>query len=193
MDELHRLRFAGLNCIAGAVLWMLGLLFEYGYRLFSASSGPPFVFDQIMFALTVVGYILGILGLLWAQASRKRWSGRITRGLFLAGWCALLLALAVSLCVGRSTPDLLVMGGFLGNLGGLLAGSAIVLAQRWCGWRRFRVLIFGLYCLFVIVLPISIVQQEPTLITASGWAVAWLLIGSALYSSATANQLAQNL
>jgi hypothetical protein len=50
--------------------------------------------------------------------------------LFLAGCCALLLALVVSVIVGRHTPDLLVIGGFLRNLGGLLAGSVIVVAQR---------------------------------------------------------------
>jgi hypothetical protein len=194
VEDLNRIRFAGLSCMAGAVLWIIALLIEYGYDLFPPGSGTLFVVNQSMFALAMMGLILGILGLFWAQVVGKGWFGRITLSLFLAGFCALFVALLVSLTTGSTALDLLApIGGILGNIGGLLAGIAIALARHWRGWRRFAVLLFGLYYLLVIMLPIIIAEQEPTLITESGWALAWLLIGTATYSSNNAMQPNQKM
>jgi hypothetical protein len=191
MERLNRFRFAGLSCMVAALLWIVALLIEYDYNLFPPGSGPLFVMNQSMFAFAMVGYILGILGLFRARAAGG-WFGKITLGLFLTGWVAIFLALVVSLLTGSTALELLApIGGILGNLGGLLAGIAIALARRWHGWQRFAVLIYGLYFLLVIVLPNIIAEQEPTLITESGWALAWLLIGAAVYTSNSTVQPAQ--
>jgi hypothetical protein len=183
MEAWRLVRLAGLGCMLAALLWIVALLIEYGYNLFPPGSGTLFVANQSMFALAMLGYLLGILGLFRAGAVTG-WFGLAVLGLFFAGWCALFLALTVSLTTGSSALDLLVpLGGIGGNLGALLTGIAIVRAGRWRGWQRYAVLVYGLYYLLVLFLPIAIINAEPTLLTETGWALAWLGIGAALFTS----------
>lgn len=187
MENQNRIRRAALICMAGALLWIVALLIQYRYGLFAPDGGARYVLNQSMFALAMIGHILGVLGLLWAQPVTGRF-GTSTLGLFLAGWCALFVALTFSLLTGSAALDLLLpIGGILGNLCGLLAGIAIVVARRWGGWQRYAVLIYGLYFAFVLLAPNLIAGQEPTLITEAGWELTWLLIGAALYTSQTAS------
>ncbi|MCE7986700.1 MAG: hypothetical protein DYG89_36465 [Caldilinea sp. CFX5] len=187
MENQHRIRSAALLCMAGALLWIVALLIQYRYGLFAPDGGALYVINQSMFALAMIGHMLGVLGLVWAQPVNGRF-GMITLGLFLAGWCALFVALTFSLLTGSAALDLLLpIGGILGNLCGLLAGIAIVVARRWGGWQRYAVLIYGLYFALVLLAPNLIAGQEPTLITEAGWELTWLLIGAALYTSQRAS------
>jgi hypothetical protein len=54
-------------------------------------------------------------------------------------------------------------------------------------------LIYDLYYLLVLFLPIIITNGEPTLITEGGWALAWLLISAAVYTGGSLGQLSQTL
>lgn len=183
MGTARLVRLAGLGCMLAALLWIVALLIEYGYNLFPPGRGTLFVVNQSMFAVAMLGYLLGIIGLLRARAVTG-WFGFVALGLFFAGWCALFLALAVSLTTGSSALDLLVpLGGIGGNLGGLLTGIAVVRSGTWRGWQRYAVLVYGLYYLLVLFLPILIANAEPTLLTETGWALAWLGIGAALFTS----------
>jgi hypothetical protein len=42
MEHSHRIRTAGMSCVAGVVLWIIALLTEYGFGLQSADSGTFF-------------------------------------------------------------------------------------------------------------------------------------------------------
>lgn len=133
--QLDRVRLAGLACMAGAVFWIIALLIEYRYGLLPPGSGTLFTITQSMFAVAMIGYIVGLLGLFWARVVGG-WFGRITLALFFLGWCAIFVALAASLLTDSAALELLApIGGILGNFSALLAGIAVARRAPSCATR----------------------------------------------------------
>jgi hypothetical protein len=183
MENLNRIRATGISCIAGAIVWIFALFIEYGLGLQPPSSGALFYLNQAMFLVAMTGFVLGIVGLMWAQATGDGWLGRIALGLFALGWIVLIVATIVAPLTGNYDLPLFPIGGLVATVGGLLAGVAVAVGHRWSGWQRWSVLVYALYYLVALILPLVVANQEPTLITEAIWGLAWMLIGLAVYTS----------
>lgn len=184
MESNARIRGAGFVLIGAGLLWAFAILIEYHFGLKPPNQGTLYAINQGMFFVAQVGYLTGILGLMWTRAAGAGWFGRVSLGLFAFGWMALLVAAPLAWITRNNNLALFPIGGLAALLGGLLAGVAVLVAGRWTGWRRFTVLFYSLYYLFALMAPLILANEGPTLITESLWGLAWLPIGGALVSQA---------
>ena len=180
MTDQNRIRLAGLSCIAGAVLFQVSLFIEYGFDLQPPGNGTLFWVNQAMFQIAIVGFVIGIVGMMWDRAADDGWFGKASLGLFALGWVVIIAATIGSMVTGNDSW-LFPVGGLAITIGSLLSGVAVVVAHRWQDWRRWTVLIFALYYLALLLL-LAIADFEPILISESLMVLAWLLIGLAVYT-----------
>ncbi|HFQ94842.1 MAG TPA: hypothetical protein ENK32_12575 [Anaerolineae bacterium] len=118
-----------------------------------------------------------------ARQSVKKSNGRfarITLTIFPIGLMMIIAADLVSLLTGSADNLLYPLGGLTTMLFGLLAGIAVARNKNWSGWGRFALLLEGLYQL-MMVLPLILIDSEPTLLTESLWMATWFLLGLALF------------
>jgi hypothetical protein len=183
MNKMNRIRNTGVICIFAGFLWIVAISIEYPLHLQPPGSGTIYNLNQVMFLVANLGYVIGILGLVWSHAAGDGWFGKIALGLFGLGWVVIMIATILSLFTGNNDSLLFPLGGLSASLGCLLSGIAIVIAKRWLGWQRWSVLIYAIYYWAALFLPLVIANQEPNQITETIWGLAWLLIGFALYSN----------
>lgn len=74
MENPSRIRATGISCITGAIVWIIALFIEYGLGLQPPGSGGLFYLKQAMFLVAMVGFLMGIVGLMWARAAGDGWS-----------------------------------------------------------------------------------------------------------------------
>lgn len=172
----------GLVLIGAGMLWAVAILIEYRFGLKPPNHGNLYAVDQGTFFVAQLGYVTGIIGLMRARAAGDGWLGKAALGLFAFGWIVLVVAQLLAWVTRDNNLPLFPIGGLAAMLGGLLAGAAVVAARRWTGWQRFSVLVYALYYLCALLLPLFIAHHGPTLITESLWGLAWLPIGVALAS-----------
>ena len=172
----------GLVLIGAGMLWAVAILIEYRFGLKPPNHGNLYAVDQGMFFVAQLGYVTGIIGLMRARAAGDGWLGKAALGLFAFGWIVLVVAQLLAWVTRDNNLPLFPIGGLAAMLGGLLAGAAVVAARRWTGWQRFSVLVYALYYLCALLLPLFIAHHGPTLITESLWGLAWAPIGVALAS-----------
>ena len=183
MNNINRVRNIGIVCASAAIIWIIAITIEYPLHLQLPGSGTPFYLNQSMFLAANIGYVIGILGLMWVKAAGNGWFGKIALGLFASGWVILVVATIWSLFTGNNENPLFPIGGLAASIRCLLAGVAIVTAKRWQGWQRWSVLIYAVYYWAALFLPLAIANREPNQITETIWGLAWLLIGLALYTN----------
>ena len=181
MEHSHRIRTAGMSCVAGVVLWIIALLSEYGSGPQPADRGTFFYLNQALFFVAAACWVVAIIGLIWARAAGDGRFGKFALGLFAFGWMVVTVAIPVG-AVTEYGNILAPIGGLTSGLGGLLAGIAVATARRWHGWQRWTVLFYALYYWFGMVFLGEITNQEPDLLRKIIWALAWLPIGYALVS-----------
>lgn len=182
MESANRIRSAGTVLIGAGALWAVAIVIEYTFGLKPPNHGTLYAIDQGMFFLAQAGFITGIFGLMRARAAGDGWFGRLALGLFALGWIVLLIAEPLAWITRDNNLPLFPIGGLVAALGGLLAGVAVVIARRWSGWQRFSVLLYGMYYMLGLLLPLIIAHHGPTLVTESLWGLAWLPMGAALVS-----------
>lgn len=184
MKNTNRIRRAGRILIAAGLLWAVAIVIEYRFGLKPPGHSTLYYINQSMFFVAQAGYVTGIIGVIWARAAGDGWFGKLALSLFVFGWVVLLVAQPLAWITGNNNLLLFPVGGLAALVGGLLAGVAVVVARRWSGWQRFSVLLYALYYFLVMMLPLIIMKQGPTLVTESFWGLAWLPMGIALVNSA---------
>lgn len=189
MIRSDRSSHAGQILIGAGLLWAIAIFIEYHYSLKPPNHGVLYAIDQGMFFIAEAGYVIGIFGLIWAKAAGNGRFGKFALGLFALGWIVLLVAAPLAWITRDNNLPLFPVGGLAAMLGGLLAGTAVVIAHRWTGWRRYSVLFYALYYLLVMLLPLFVLRQGPTLVTESIWGLAWLPMGVALATSESEAQM----
>jgi hypothetical protein len=168
--------------MAGALLFMVGLIVEYQYDLFPPGTGPLYIINGIMF-MVAMGCILVML---WhirrVHSSSSRFVRIALTGLPI-GWAMLLMGGILGLISGNSDNLFFPLGGLTLIVFGLLAGIAVIVAKQWQGWARFTLLLQGIYYLLVMMIlpPILTGSIEPTFVTETLWMGTWFLIGLALF------------
>lgn len=179
-DKNNHAQTAGLLGMFGAALFFTGLLIEYRYDLFPPGSGPLYTLNQLQFFVAMAC----ILVLLWAmRAERVGGNGRFARialTLFPIGWGLILLGGLLNLLTGSADNPLIPLGALTMVIFGLAAGIVVALAHQWTGWRRYVLLLHGVYYA-LLVLRAVVTSQGPTLLTESVWMAIWFLMGLALW------------
>jgi hypothetical protein len=183
MNNTDRIRNSGVICITAAVIWIIAISIEYSLHLQPPGSGNIFYLNQAMFLVANLGYLIGILGLIWSHAAGNGRFGKISLSLFGLGWIMIVIATVIGLFMGSYDSPLFPLGGLSASLGCLLSGIAILSAKRWQGWQRWSVPIYAIYYWAALFIPLVIANQEPNQITETIWGIAWLLIGLALYTN----------
>jgi hypothetical protein len=169
--------------MASAVLWLFALTIEYHYALQPPGDGGlAYYSDQILFFAALLGYLIMLLGLWKSKATGSSLFSRFSLGIFLAGIASLLMAQVVQWLTSNADFFLFPVGGVFQLVGGILSGFAVVTTKHWYGWPRFALLLQSLYYLFVLFLPIAILNQSPTQLTESLWQVTWFITSMALFS-----------
>ena len=188
MKTASQVRTAGMIAIAAGLLWALASVLQHTLNL--TQPGPPmYLPDQFIFLVAQIGWVVCILGLIWAGAAGDGWFGRVALGLFALAHSLLVVAQIVQLFTGDNNFILFPIGGMLSFLAALLSGIAVIAAKRWTGWQRLAPLAYALYATLALFLPLVVANQPPTLLTESVWGMMWSLLGLALVSSQAARPL----
>lgn len=161
-------RTAGLLCLVGAVIGMVGGLVTgfispaVASDRFSYPFTPTgYVVAEISFAVNHVLLLVGVLGVAWSGAAGARRLGRAGVRVSVVGLVALTLCELVAIALADSAyptsrTDLLETGygisTILIGVGLVMAGIGVVQTGRWSGWSRYVVLACGV-AVFVIVIP----------------------------------------
>ncbi len=176
----NRAQIASVLGMAGAVLFFVGLLVEYRYDLFPPGSGPLYTLNQLQFFVAMTC----ILALLWAvRAEKVGGNGRFARialTLFPIGWGLIILGGVLNLLTGSADNPLIPLGALTMVIFGLATGITVAAADKWTGWRRYVLLLQGVYYA-LLVLHAVVTSQGPTLLTESVWMAIWFLVGLALW------------
>lgn len=186
---LDLIRFLGLACLVGGLLWLVLNLTE----AFGVSLDPPII-KGLMGVVLLVGLTGGPLGLLSLRAVGSGRTGRVG----MAGTIVTLLGLLSDLTgqvlqsiFGFATQEIGIFyaaGALLVGLGTLLLGIAVILARRLSGWRRFAPLSVGFY--YAAMIPFQIVffigpNGAPSSTLLAFWGLTWALLGYAIFSEAS--------
>jgi hypothetical protein len=189
MDE-ERIVRGGRALVLAGVMWSIMAVVQFRYGLFDHSAGSAYLAHQVV-AMLAVALIIGGLWLL--RRAGVAGDGRYARAvlvLFVAGWVLILIGGLANLASGDGTGPLATLGmvlpavgGSFNTLTGLLLGVALARAGRLPGWRRWSVLVYALYYLVVLWLPVAVTAQPPTLMPEVGWGVVWIVVGVAAVTS----------
>ena len=184
MENTDRVRRAGMVCVAAAALWIVSLCIEFGFGLEPPGSGTLYSVNQSMFHVAMSGFVVGIVGLIWARAAGNGWFGTIALGLFALAWSGLIVdgvLPPVIAATGLPQDAVQPIFGLTATFGAVLSGIAVAVAQRWAGWQRFVVLANALCAL--LVLGVNIASVTSSFIPEVIWGLSWRLIGLALVAN----------
>lgn len=179
-----RIRYAGLACLIGGLLWALLVIIDQ-----PESSVPPIVPGLLIPFPMLLCLACGPLGLLLIRATgngRIRWVGLLGTSISIIGICSYLAATLSKYIVGYEVEFFYPIGALLVGVGMLILGIGVSLVRRLSGWRRLAPLFVGLY--YVAMIPFQIVffiipNGEPSPTLLGFWSVTWILLGYAIYSS----------
>lgn len=173
--------------VVGGSIWVVAIAVEYAKDLQPPAPGALFYLDQIAFVAALCCWVTAIIGLHDLGAA-----GQGRSRLALPIWAAAIGLLAIGNVVSlflhafasgaHSVYDdnpLFPIGGIVSLVAALVAGVAVARAGRLGGWARWIVLVYAVYYLCALFLPL-VFGAEPNLVTEGLWGVAWILIGYAV-------------
>lgn len=182
--SVRRIRFAGLACFIGGLLWAVLVSVEQLESLPSIVSG---LLIPIPMLLGMACGPLILLVLCSRGSGRMRRVGIIGATISLVGVCSYLAATLSKYVVGYEVEFFYPIGALLVGIGMLMLGIAVFVSRLLKGWRRIAPLLVGLY--YVAMIPFQVVffiipDGQPSPILLGIWSIAWILFGYAIWSSA---------
>ena len=175
---LRKVRIAGALCAVGGAGWVVTSLLS---SVISQPHSVAYALLQVPWTIVQVLLLVGVVGLAFSGVT-SGWFGTIALGIALLGRVVFVLAeIHASILVEDSI--LLPVGALITAVGMTLVGIAVLRTRRWRGWQRFTPLLVGVYP-FLVMFPFIFVTGEPNTLAISGWGLAWLLLGYAIWSSA---------
>ena len=167
--------------IAGALLQIV-----LGIPLAPLQAREPVLWP--IAALNAVSHLLLIAGVVGLAQSGGMGRGRLMAaglGLTLLALAELTVAEAIWAIAGEESAVLFYSTATLAlMLGLILAGVAVLRADRWIGWHRFTVLATGLFIPLILMPSFALPGYAPNYAIGI-WGVCWLLLGVALRVEAT--------
>jgi hypothetical protein len=184
-----RIRFAGLACLIGGLLWAVLVSVEQ-----IQTSVPSIVSGFLIPFPMLLGMACGPLGLLLLRASgsgQMKRVGTVGTSITLLGICSYLAATLSKYIVGYEVELFYPVGALLVGVGMLMLGIAVFVARRLTGWHRMAPLFVGLY--YVAMIPFQVIffiipNGSPSPILLGIWSVAWILLGYAIWKSAPSSE-----
>ncbi len=192
-------KMAGLLCLVGAVVGAIGGIVTgfiqpaVSSALYSYPYTPTgFLIAQVVFMLSHVLLLVGILGLAWSGAAGGSLTGRVGLWISVVGMVTLTLCevgamtLATSPYPGPGTglmDTAFGVASILIGVGLTLAGVAVVRVGKWTGWHLFIPLICGV-AVFVIVIPGVFGPFLAGRLVLAAWMLMFAALGWALYTRA---------
>ncbi len=201
MVDVRFIRTAGLWCVAGGLITAIGAVVTASIpssvpadSLSAPYTPGTFIATQVLWAIGHALMFLGTLGLARSDAAGSSRLGRMGLGLVLLGMAAIVpcqLAFAFAATeTEESTPGLILSSAIgtatmVAALGFLLAGSAVLRAGRWHGWRRLTPLLCGLVP-YVALLPTLVFAPGYFLWPLAAWSACFVFFGLALHQQPSA-------
>jgi hypothetical protein len=156
--------------------------------LFTPDGSPLWIVHQLIAMTALAGMVTGFLGLIWGGAFSSR-LGKAGVYLYATGWGLIIAAGLVGLLLqGQESPIFVLypLGGILYDLGGLVAGIAVITAKRWTGWQRFMPLVSFLVIFLGINLPNFLGATDgPGMVGELIMGACWFGVGLAVYTTST--------
>ena len=168
--------------LVGALLQLLGGILETTDRVLPGESGFTARASAIGFAYLML--MAAVIGVARSGAASGSWPARLGFVSASIGWALSAVAqFVLQVDVALAETVLFPTATVLIGLGMLVAGIAVVRANRWRGWRRITPLICGLYP-FVVIFPAFAATGGPNFLVLSGWGLCWLALGASLWKEA---------
>lgn len=184
-----RIRFTGLACLIGGLLWAVLVTVEQLQA--TVPSILPGLLIPVPMLLCLACGPLGLIILGASGSGRMRRVGLIGTWITLIGICSYLAATLSKYVVGYEVEFFYPIGALLVGVGMLTLGIAVFIARSLGGWRRIAPLIVGLY--YVVMIPFQIIffiipDGNPSPILLGIWSVTWILLGYAIWSSSRSSE-----
>lgn len=177
-------RLAGVALVLGGLLWQPLLTFQYLAGLHERSATWQWSLDQFGFLVAMMCLFVGLALLDRAGVAGEGLVGRWSMHVLVFAWGALVLGQLLKLTIGWEAPGVGIFAGLATYPAALLAGYAVVHAGRLTGWRRWPLLVEGVYETLVILVPLLALNWGPSWVTEAGWQLCWVLLGVAALSQA---------
>jgi hypothetical protein len=159
------------------------------YAAASAATGWEPDIGWLLQAVIHVGELLVVLALAASGVAGNGLMGRLGLGAAVIGQLVLAVAEVVyphNHVLGDTGFSL---GPLLTGLGLVTAGTAVLRAGRWTGWRRLLPLTVGVY-VFVVLVPAMVASGGPpavlALVAIGGWDLLWVLTALAVPADSAA-------
>ncbi len=179
-------RKAGVVGMVAAGLWIASVIMQNSLGLFNPDGSPLRIAHQLLAMTALAGMVVGFLGLIWGGAVQSR-VGKAGVYLYAAGWGLIIVAgLAGLLLQGQDSPLFVLypLAGLLYDLGGLVAGIAVLTAKRWTGWQRFMPLVSFLVIFFGVNLPVFLGATDgPSMLGEVIMGACWFGVALAVYTT----------
>lgn len=187
MQNTSLARKAGIIGMVGAVLWIISVIMQNSLGLFGPESGLLWIVHELMALMALTGMIIGFLGLIWGGAFSGRF-GMIAVVIHALAYSLIVLGGVLALLIGDSESPLFLLfpiGSLLQGIGAILIGIAVIATGRWQGRRRWMPLIYSVYHILGISLPLllGIFPDGPGMIREIFWGVSWFLVPLAVYTT----------
>jgi hypothetical protein len=173
------LRLAGTALVVGGLLWQPLLAFQSVAGLHDRSATWQWSLDQFGFLVAMTCLLVGLVALDRARVTGEGRLGRWAMHVLVLAWGALALGQLLSLTIGWQVPGVGIVAGLLTYPAAVVAGSAVVRGGRLTGWRRWTLLVEGVYETLVILVPLLVFGWGPSWATEAGWQLCWVLVGVA--------------
>lgn len=175
-----RIRFAGMICLIGGILWVITLALLAGVTV----GSPAYFIVEIVLVAAQVMLLIGMLGLTWSGAAGNGWFAKVALSIALLGRVTFVVAELQALVSGNDDSPLLPVAAVLTAFGMLLVSIAVLRTAHWNGWTWIAPLLCGLYP-FLAMFPFIIISDEPNPWAIAGWGLCWALLGLAMRANTT--------
>jgi hypothetical protein len=134
--------------------------------------------DQQGFLLAMVLLLMGLAALDRLRVAGDGLMGRWALHGLVVGWLLLVIGQGADVWFSWSAaPTMIGVGGLLTYPTALVAGATVVRAGLLTGWRRWTILVEGVYQSAVILVPLLLGGPGPGWLSEAGWQVCWVVVG----------------
>jgi hypothetical protein len=197
VSATSRTRTAGLACLVAGLLGAAGGLYlalrtpvvSEDMWTYPLRAGGEYATTQTMFALTHLGWIMGVLALSWCGAVLHNRLGRAGSAAAVSGLALLTINEFLAIIAAGEATDSTIAGRvgaiygvatILIGVGMIVAGVAAVRDGPWSGWQQWLPLVLGIW-VFVPTMPALFVEGDLARLALGGWSLLFALLGWVLW------------
>ena len=176
---IGRVRWLAAIGMVGASIQLAGGVLETIDR--ALPDDPQFVARTAIIGVAYLLFLATLLGLEFSGAAGHRALSHVGLLVAAAGWIlysAAQFVLSTNFLFAETV--LFPTGTILIGVGMTLVGIAALRTRVWAGWRRYIVLLCGLFP-FLAIFPIFALTGGPSFVVLSGWGACWLALGVAIW------------